>query len=236
MGSDNDSTGPGKPSVDTDALRARLGLGPAKAPAPATQESSDQSAPPEMDPEDRTPIPQALPESSGADESVEYTGVRMEKGPLVVARLVVVLVAGAMGLILGQATSERSQLDAYNRLVSKKLKYFQEAKTASGDSMLDAIQSMGDELKLAVKAVEKLEQEEGDLLTLEPTFEALLPKLQRYKKEGVFLDPNKVMDDVIVLYADDVLLESVRFAVGTRHLFDHVSSVLGEAVATARIG
>lgn len=243
---DREEGGP-SPPIDAAALRARLGLKPTS--GAAAEPSSESDAPSSYpDPgatpaegirapvdSDATPIPQRLPGSRGPSDETPGGSGRVPVKPVVVAMVVVVLVAGFLGRILGDSLAGREQRQAHGEIAAKKLSYFRDAKTASGASVLEAIATMKVDLRAAVRAIDTVETTGGNPLELEKTFELLLPKLQRYKKESVFIDPERAGDDVIIVYADDVLLQAVRYASRTRHLYDTIVAAIDEASALARM-
>ena len=156
--------------------------------------------------------------------------------PAITAMLIVSLIGVLLGQVLGESLGQREQKEAHQRIVAKKLSLIRDSTTQSGATVLKAIEEMEIALSEAVIEIDSLEAAGGDPLKLEKVFEGLLPKLITYKRDAVYVDPDRVMDGMTVIYADDVMLDATRFAVRTRHLYDIISMAIEEATALAKIG
>ncbi|MCB9729320.1 MAG: hypothetical protein H6744_15945 [Deltaproteobacteria bacterium] len=261
MADSDESTEGGKPKVDPADLKARLGLqrrtkrpeppkvnDPAAMPATASAEEIERArslaeqadaaagTPLEaFDPlgQEHTPLPQPLPAEDLAAFDVPTKG-KLSVGPVLVAMLLVVLVGVLLGTILGKAMSQREQRATYAELAKTKLKYFQNAKTASGEPTLAAITAMKEALDEAVESINAVSAE-GDILQMEKPLQDLIPKMAQFQKESAYISPEGVMEDLMVIYSDDPLLDALRFATRTRQLYDTITAAVEEATTLMRI-
>jgi hypothetical protein len=250
-----------KPKVNPADLKARLGLqrraqpaGPPKVSDPAAMaatasaeeigrarslaEQADAAAGTPLeafDPlgQEHTPLPQRLPAEDLTHFDVPTKG-KLAMGPVVGALVAVLIVGGLLGSILGKSMSARDQRATYAQLAKDKLAFFQNAKTASGTSTLQAISDMKDALDQAVEAIDALEAG-GDVLAMEKPLQDLVPKMAQFQKENAFISPEGVMEDLMVIYSDDVLLEALRFSTRTKQLFDTIAYSVDEATSLLRI-
>lgn len=199
-------------------------------------------APPEsaVDYDDElTPVPVDLSDTlQDGDIELDAPGGerRIPMKPAIAAMLIVSLTGVLLGQVLGESLGQREQKEAHQRIVAKKLSLIRDSTTQSGATVLQAMEEMDVALSEAVVEIDALEAAGGDPLKLEKVFETLLPKLITYKRDSVFIDPDRVMDGMTVIYAEDVMLEATRFAVRTRHLYDIISMAIEEATALAKIG
>lgn len=239
--SNGDSSTRSESGLDAATLRARLGL--RSLPEPAGDVASPQGlqdSPPAADYDDElTPVPVELADTlQEGDVELDAPGGqrRIPMRPAIIATVIVWLVGVLLGQVLGESLGQREQKEAHQRIVAKKLSLIRDSTTQSGAKVIDAIAEMEIALTEAVIEIDALEASGADPLKLEKVFEGLLPKLITYKRDAVFVDPDRVMDGMTVIYADDLMLESTRFAVRTRHLFDIISMAIEEATALAKIG
>ncbi len=239
--SDGASSNRTEGGLDAAALRAKLGLrslseissGTA---VPSAPEASQ--APVNYD-DEKTPVPVDLIDTlQDGDVQMDAPGGerRIPMKPAIAAMLIISLIGVLLGQVLGESLGQREQKEAHQRIVTKKLAVIKDSTTQSGTPVLQAIEDMEVALSEAVIEIDALEAAGADPLKLEKVFEGLLPKMITYKREAVFVEPDRVMDGMTVIYADDVMLEATRFAVRTRHLYDIISMAIDEATALAKIG
>ena len=240
---DEDSSHEAGAGLDAAGLRAKLGLPPKSPAAPIrpVAQREPQVAAPALDAydDDKTPVPRHLAETvQDAEMDLDLPGGarQIPLKPALVVLLIASLVGILLGQVLGDSLAQREQKETHQRIVAKKLSMIQEATTQSGTSVVKALEDMHVALSEAVTEIDLLEAAGGDPLKLEKVFEVLLPKLIEFKRDGVFIDPERVMDGITVIYADDLLLETARFAVRSRHLYDTLSATIEEATALAKIG
>ncbi len=261
MADSDETTEGGKPKVDPADLKARLGLqrrtkrpeppkvsDPAALPATASAEEIERarSLAEQADAEagtpleafnplgqEHTPLPARLPGEDLSAFDVPVKG-KLSLGPVLVALAVVVVLGILMGTILGKSLSARDNRATYAMLTKDKLAYFQKAKTASGEPTLKAISDMKDALDQAVETIDAVEAS-GDILQMEKPLQDLIPKLAQFQKESAFISPEGVMEDLMVIYSDDVLLEALRFSTRTKQLFDTISYSVDEATSLLRM-
>ena len=259
-GKSQGGSGGGK-SVDSDALKARLGLTrrsraasrpktddiisvePTKeqvdgARAAAEQALAEAGTPIEaFDPlgQDRTPLPQALPGGELLAEG-PTRGTTFGVKPIIVALVVVGAVALLLGQVLGRSLAHRSQLDAYAVAVKGKIDFVNGAKTASGKSVLEEMTAMKEALNSAVDDINTvMSQKDPDPLVLGNLFKELVPKFARYREDKVLLNVNSYANDMMVLYADDPMLAGLQFVTQSRLLYDTIAAAAGEATSLLRI-
>lgn len=258
---DTGSDKKGSASVDADALKARLGLTrrsrqvsrPQTEDRRATQPSEEDVAEARRRAEDalaeegtpieafdplgqeHTPLPQALPtEDSLLD--VQAGKGKLGLVPVVIALLTVALVGLLLGQVLGRSLSHRDQLESYLGVVKDKLAYIEGAKTASGKSVLEEIAAMKEALDAAVDDINTVEsQKDPDPLVLENLFSTLVPKLARFREDKVLIDVRGLRNDLVVMYAEDPLLDALRFANDSKLLYDTVGAIAGEATTLLRM-
>lgn len=251
----------GGKAVDSDALKARLGLTRrsraaqrpktddtlstepsedevAGARAAAEQALAEAGTPIEaFDPlgQEHTPLPQALP---GGDVGPEGPTGRATFGvtPIVIALVIVGAVALLLGQVLGRSLSHRAQLEAYAVAVQGKLQFVTGAKTASGKGVLEEIAAMREALDSAVADINTvMSQKDPDPLVLGNLFKQLVPKFARYREDKVLFSVSGYANDMMVLYADDPMLAGLQYVTQARLLYDTVSAAAGEATALLRI-
>ncbi|MGM0576998.1 MAG: hypothetical protein ACQEXJ_14835 [Myxococcota bacterium] len=261
---EEEATGGDKPKVDAADLKARLGLKKRERKAPKVEHPAaaeeEAEAPSEEEVEaarrraeeaeaeagtpveafsplgqETTPIPQRLP---GADAPAEQTGgtAKLPLVPMIVTLVVVALVGLFLGQLLGKSLQQRELREEYGALVERKIEYFRGAKTATGKPVLEEIVTMRESLASMVDDLDTVQQKGEDLSTVEKSLTGLVAKLKRYRDENVYISPDGVMDDLMVIYADDPMLAALQFAVDTRHLYDVISAAYDEAATLARIG
>ncbi len=187
--------------------------------------------------QDRTPLPQSLPGTQDGAISAG-TEARFKAGPLVVSLLLVFGVAMALGTVLGGSMEQRELRQAHARYAKDKLEFITNAKTASGGVVLTEIEKFRQELNTLVDTIDAVEQQKDpDPLTLEaPLMDFVKGALKHYVDESVYVDASRIGDDMMVLYANDELLEAYLYAVDTRQLFDRSRGAFDEAITYARMG
>ena len=245
--SDGASSNRSEGGLDAATLRARLGLRPLPQAQPVAPQAAAPAAPvapagasESVNYDDEvTPVPVDLVDTlQDGDVELDAPGGdrRIPMKPAVAVMLIIALVGVLLGQVLGESLGQREQKEAHQRIVAKKLSLLRDSTTQSGKPVLEAIAEMEIALSEAVVEIDALEAAGGDPLKLEKVFEGLLPKMITYKREASFIDPDRVMDGMTVIYAEDVMLEAARFAVRTRHLYDIISMAIDEATALAKIG
>jgi hypothetical protein len=239
--SDGASSSRSGEGLDAATLRARLGLRSITEPASIAATPSDIAAsPPVANYDDElTPVPVDLTVTlQEGDVELDAPGGdrRIPMKPAIIAMLIVSIVGVLLGQVLGESLGQREQKDAHQRIVAKKLSLIRDSTTQSGDKVIEAIAEMEIALTEAVIEIDALEASGAEPLKFEKVFEGLLPKLITYKREVVYVEPDRVMDGMTIIYADDLMLEATRFAVRTQHLYDIISMAIEEATALAKIG
>ena len=187
-------------------------------------------------PNDPTPLPQPLPRSDadalGVAEDItldEGAGVIALK-PLIVTLVVVAAVGLFLGSVLGGSLEQQGLRDGHASLVEAKLKAISAAKTKSGAELIPTLTAFQESLRKGTKALEeaKLAKTGGEKLRTE-ALKGLMADIKAFADDEAFIDPKRVMDDIMVLYAKDELLMATQFAVKTRHLYDLASAAVKEA-------
>ncbi|MDP6945136.1 MAG: hypothetical protein QF464_13385, partial [Myxococcota bacterium] len=184
---------------------------------------------------DKTPLPQALP-GAGDDLDLAAGPGRVAVKPLIVAMLAVAAVALFLGNVLGGSLEQQGLRDGHASLTKTKLEAFSGAKTKTGADLIEALTAFQGALKKASKALEgaKVAKTDGEKIRTE-TLKTIMTEIKGFVNEGVFIDPKRLMDDIMVLYKHDELLEALKFAVKTRHLHDLATAAVAEDVAYARM-
>lgn len=187
--------------------------------------------------QDRTPLPQALP-GAGAPTISGGQEAKVKRGPLIVTLVLVFAVAMLLGTVLGGTLEQRDLRSAHARYAKEKLAYLNNAKTASGATVIDEIETFRQELKTLVSTIDAVEQQKDpDPLQLEgPLMSFVKGSLKRYVDDAVYVDASRIGDDMMVLYAEDELLAAYMYAAGTRQLFDRTKAAFDEAITYARMG
>jgi hypothetical protein len=67
------------------------------------------------------------------------------------------------------------------------------------------------------------------------TLKTVMGEIKAFSDDSVYVNPQRLMDDIMVLYPDDELLAAVKFAVKTRHLHDLATAAVMEARAYDRM-
>ena len=239
--SDGASSNRSEGGLDAATLRAKLGLRSISGPdSGASHVAKDVPSPSVVDYDDElTPVPVDLTDTlQEGDVELDAPGGarRIPMKPAIVATIIVAFIGVLLGQVLGDSLSQQEQKDAHQKIVAQKLSLIRESTTQSGDKVIEAMGEMEIALTEAVTELDALEAAGAEPLKLEKVFEVLLPKLITYKREAVYVDPDRVMDGMTVIYADDLMLDATRFAVRTRHLYDIISMAIEEATALAKIG
>jgi len=189
-------------------------------------------------PNDPTPLPQPLPQSS--DDAAEFElpdgAGRLATKPLIVTLLIVAGVSLFLGSVLGGSLEQQGLREGHATYAEVKLKALTGAKTKSGAELISSLTAFQDAVNKAGKTLNeaKVAKTGADELRTE-TLKGFMAQVKAFADDDVYINPKRLMDDIMVLYPDDELLEAVKFAVKTRHLHDLASAVVSEARAYNRM-
>ena len=171
-------------------------------------------------------MPQALPQAGGFGYAAQ---ARSNKRRQLLAAGVIVAVGLGLGSLLGSMLEQRDQLASYVRTVDAKLTWMSEFKTESGSTILEEIELVRNALSTTMTKIEAVEGKGGDPMKLQDSFDSvLMPALEGLRRNKAFFASTRVSDDIQVLYADDVLLKAVQFAIATERLYHEALSALDE--------
>ena len=236
-----EQSGDERPKVDVADLKARLGLkrgetgsdeevARARSRAERALTPTGSAAESESEEEiDKTPLPQALPQPGGAGGFGYAAQARSNKMRQLLAAGVTVAVGLGLGSLLGSMLEQRDQLASYVRTVDAKLTWMSEFKTESGSTIIEEIELVRTALSTTMTKIEAVEGKGGDPMKLQDSFDSvLMPALEGLRRNKAFFASTRVSDDIQVLYADDVLLKAVQFAIATERLYHEASSALDE--------
>jgi len=183
--------------------------------------------------EERTPVPvqSSGPEYVVVEGAESFAGQNKGKLiPLVAGALFAVTVAFFLGRTCGMAVSDQETYQHYITEAKEKLDFFEQAQTKSGDKVLDRVLTMKEELAGLAKQVGgviETAKDDQDYLKLEPILTKFLPKLRKYRDDGVFFNAVKLLDGMIYNY--DVIAAAAQFALKTQLMHERITAAFNEA-------
>lgn len=214
---------------DIASARARAAAADAEA-GPAAEEFGFMGA-------ESTPVPERYegPQYVVVEGSEEMAGdARKRLVTLIATAAATFVVAFLMGSMAGSASSESETLDLYAKQAGAKLKGIAEKQDKSGAKVIDRLAEMKtqlDTVHVQIRAIveKKGGPNDGDWEALSPKLNKTVEAMVAYKKDGVFIDPDSLTNELFALGP------VANFAVRTRLLYDKVSSAIAEAKAISEV-
>jgi hypothetical protein len=138
--------------------------------------------------------------------------------------------------VLGGSLEQQGLREGHASYAETKRTALSGAKTKSGAELMVALSAFQESVSAAAKALNEASaaKKGADELRSE-TLKSFMTEVKGFVGDDVYVNPKRLMDDIMVIYPDDELLEAVKFAVRTRHLHDLASATLKEARAYDRM-
>ncbi len=187
--------------------------------------------------QESTPLPAALPgpgdQAIGAAETYPGKGNDNLKKMLALAGIVG-LVAFALGMSCGTTGEQNDLRDRWIYEAQTKRGLFLDARAADGSKVLTRIEELREALSATVKQIDAVEaNKDVDITALDEDFGKLIPLLQAYNKDNVFIDPISVMGEE--MHNSKLMRDLVTYAGITKEMHDNIKLLLEESGVRAQM-